>query len=269
LIDVKKVIYEKNKSLYRILPRFIINYIRHIIHEKELNNYILNDTNTKNVDFVNKAINYFNVSYTAINEDNIPKNGSYIVVGNHPLGGFDGLIIISLLHKYRKDLLVTSNDLLMNIPNLQEMFIPINTVGDKTTDLARRIEKAFQQENMILIFPAGLCSRRINGEIVDMPWKKTFVSKAKLYQRDILPIYFEGKNSNFFYNLSSFRKKIGIKFNIEMMYLVDELFKNRNQHFKLVIGKPISYRSLTNEKTDYEHAQEIKKIVYELKQDLY
>lgn len=269
LIDVKRVIYEKNKSLYRILPRFIINYIRHVIHEKELNNYILNDLNTKNIDFINKAIDYFKVTYTAINEDNIPKNGSYIVVGNHPLGGFDGLIITSLLHKHRKDLLVTSNDLLMNIPNLQEMFIPINTVGNNTTDLARRIENAFQQENLILIFPAGLCSRRINGEIVDLPWKKTFVSKAKLYQRDILPIYFEGRNSNFFYNLSNLRKKIGIKFNIEMMYLVDELFKNSGQHFKLVIGKPISYKSLTKEKTDYEHAQEIKKIVYELKQDLY
>ena len=236
LIDVEKVIYEKNKSLYRILPRFFINYIRRVIHEKELNNYLLNDPTTKGFDFAEKIIDYFNVTYSVANEENIPKTGNYIVVGNHPLGGFDGLIVTNLLHKHRNDILVTSNDLLMNIPNLHELFIPINTVGTNTTDLARRIEVAFKQENVILFFPAGLCSRRIKGEIVDLVWKKTFVTKAKAYQRDIIPIYFEGRNSNFFYNLSAIRKKLGIKLNIEMMYLVDELFKHKNKHFRLVVG---------------------------------
>ncbi|MFA7600058.1 MAG: 1-acyl-sn-glycerol-3-phosphate acyltransferase [Bacteroidales bacterium] len=269
LIDVEKVIYEKNKSLYRILPRFFINYIRRVIHEKELNNYLLNDPTTKGFDFAEKIIDYFNVTYSVANEENIPKTGSYIVVGNHPLGGFDGLIVTNLLHKHRNDILVTSNDLLMNIPNLHELFIPINTVGTNTTDLARRIEVAFKQENVILFFPAGLCSRRIKGEIVDLVWKKTFVTKAKAYQRDIIPIYFEGRNSNFFYNLSAIRKKLGIKLNIEMMYLVDELFKHKNKHFRLVVGKPISYKSLNPNKTDFELAQEIKKNVYALKQYLY
>lgn len=269
LIDVEKVMYEKNKSLYRILPRFFINYIRRVIHEKELNNYLLNDPTTKGFDFAEKIIDYFNVTYSVANEENIPKTGSYIVVGNHPLGGFDGLIVTNLLHKHRNDILVTSNDLLMNIPNLHELFIPINTVGTNTTDLARRIEVAFKQENVILFFPAGLCSRRIKGEIVDLVWKKTFVTKAKAYQRDIIPIYFEGRNSNFFYNLSAIRKKLGIKLNIEMMYLVDELFKHKNKHFRLVVGKPISYKSLNPNKTDFELAQEIKKNVYALKQYLY
>jgi len=269
LIDVEKVMYEKNKSLYRILPRFFINYIRRVIHEKELNNYLLNDPTTKGFDFAKKIIDYFNVTYSVANEENIPKTGNYIVVGNHPLGGFDGLIVTNLLHKHRNDILVTSNDLLMNIPNLHELFIPINTVGTNTTDLARRIEVAFKQENVILFFPAGLCSRRIKGEIVDLVWKKTFVTKAKAYQRDIIPIYFEGRNSNFFYNLSAIRKKLGIKLNIEMMYLVDELFKHKNKHFRLVVGKPISYKSLNPNKTDFELAQEIKKNVYALKQYLY
>ena len=269
LIDVEKVMYEKNKSLYRILPRFFINYIRRVIHEKELNNYLLNDPTTKGFDFAKKIIDYFNVTYSVANEENIPKTGNYIVVGNHPLGGFDGLIVTNLLHKHRNDILVTSNDLLMNIPNLHELFIPINTVGTNTTDLARRIEVAFKQENVILFFPAGLCSRRIKGEIVDLVWNKTFVTKAKAYQRDIIPIYFEGRNSNFFYNLSAIRKKLGIKLNIEMMYLVDELFKHKNKHFRLVVGKPISYKSLNPNKTDFELAQEIKKNVYALKQYLY
>ncbi len=268
-IDVNRVIYEKNKKLHNLLPKFFINYLRNIIHEDELNQNILKHQELKGIDFVNMAISYFNITYTAFNEENIPKNGSYIIVGNHPLGGFDGLIITSLLHKYRKDILLTSNDLLMNIPNLREMFIPINTTGTNTTELARNMEKAFQKENIILFFPAGLCSRRIKGEIVDLQWKKTFVSKAKFYKRDIIPFYFEGRNSNFFYNLSNLRKKIGIKTNIEMIYLVDELFKHRNKHFKIVIGEPISYTSLSNDKTDYEHANEIKKIVYNLKQNLY
>lgn len=269
LIDVNRIIYEKSKKLHQHLPKFFINYLRRIVHEDELNQNLLNRPDIKGADFANRAISYFNITYTAFNDENIPKKGKYIIVGNHPLGGFDGLIMMSLVDKIRKDILVTSNDLLMNIPNLREMFIPINTTGTNTTELARNIEAAFQQKNIILFFPAGLCSRRIKGEIVDLPWKKTFVSKAKAFQRDIIPFYFEGENSNFFYNLSNFRKKIGLKTNIEMIYLVDELFKHRNKHFKIVIGKPISYKTLTNEKSDYEHTNEIKKIVYGLKDSLH
>ncbi len=268
-LNVDQIIYNKNKTLHRFLPKFIIRYLRRILHEEEIN-VILNDVKGINgVDFANKIITDFNVSYTIENEENIPKGGNHIIVSNHPLGGFDGLILIDVFSKYKEKVKVTLNDLLLNIPNLVDLAVPINKTGKNSTQLARDLNKAFQEDNMIVFFPAGICSRKIKGKIVDLEWKKTFVSKAKEYKRDVLPIYFEGKNSRFFYNLANIRKKLGLKVNIEMLYLPDELFKHKNKKFKMIIGKPIPYQTFTNEKTDFEHANEIKKKVYQLKNNLY
>ena len=268
-LDIENIIYNKSKSLYTFLPKFIIRYLKYILHEKEINEILTKHQKVYGVDFANRIIEDFQVTYEIMHEERIPNEGKYIIASNHPLGGFDGLTLIHIFSKYKKNVKVTINDLLMNIPNLVDISVPINKTGKNTTKLAMALNKTFQEDNMIIFFPAGLCSRKIKGEIIDLEWKKTFIAKAKEYQRDIIPIYFEGKNSNFFYNLARFRKKIGIKANIEMLYLSDELFKQKNKHFKIVIGNPISYKSLTKEKNNWEHATEIKKIVYNLKQSLY
>ncbi len=268
-LDVEKIIYNKSKTLHRFLPGFILKYLRKILHENEINDILNNAIGINGVHFAEKNIHDFNITFTVIHEERIPVGGNHIIVSNHPLGGFDGLILAHVFSKYKEKVKVTMNDLLMNVPNLVNISVPINKTGKNTTRLAVALNETFQEDNMIIFFPAGLCSRKINGEIVDLEWKKTFVSKAKEYKRDIIPIYFDGKNSDFFYNLANFRKKIGLKVNIEMLYLTDELFHQKNKHFKIVIGKPISYQTFTKEKSDYEHANEIKKIVYTLKQDLY
>lgn len=268
-LDVENIIYKKSKSLHRFLPRFILNYLRKILHEDEINDIINNAIGINGVHFATKIINDFDVSFSIIHEENIPVGGNHIIVSNHPLGGFDGLILTHIFSKYKENVKVTMNDLLMNVPNLVDISVPINKTGKNTTQLAVAFNNTFKEDNMIIFFPAGLCSRKIKGEIVDLEWKKTFISKAKEYKRDILPIYFEGKNSNFFYNLANFRKKIGLKINIEMIYLPNELFNQKHKKFRVVIGKPISYQTFSKEKSDTEHANEIKKIVYNLKQDLY
>ncbi len=268
-LDVENIIYTKNKTLHRLMPKFILNYLRRILHEEDINIILEDSVGVNGVDFAKKIIEDFNVSYTVINEENIPINGNHIIVSNHPLGGFDGLILAHVFSKYKDKIKVTVNDLLMNVPNLVDIFVPINKTGKNTTSLAIALNNTFKEDNMIVFFPAGMCSRKTKKDIVDLEWKKTFVSKAKEYQRDVIPIYFEGKNSNFFYNLANFRKKIGLKANIEMICLPDELFKQKNKHFKIVIGKPIPYQTFTKEKNDYEHAKDIKKIVYNLKQHLY
>ncbi len=268
-IDVDKIIYNKNKTLYRLLPKFFIRYLNRILHTEEINTILNNVKGINGINFANKIITDFNVSYSIINEENIPKNSNHIIVSNHPLGGFDGLILIDVFSKYKEKVKVTLNDLLLNVPNLVDLAVPINKTGKNTTELARALNKAFEEDNMIVFFPAGICSRKIKGKIVDLEWKKTFVSKAKEYKRDILPIYFEGKNTNFFYNLANIRKRIKLKANIEMLYLPDELFKQKNKKFKIIIGETISYKTFTNEKTDYAYANEIKKKVYQLKSNLY
>jgi putative hemolysin len=263
-INVNNIIKSKSKKLYRILPRFIINYIRRVIHEDELNDILRRYQGLDGISFANELMKDHNVTFNLHNEDRIPVTGRLIVVSNHPLGGFDGLALISLMSRYRKDVKFPVNDFLMNIPNLRDIFIPINKVGRNSIQLARQFDEAFNSDNVILYFPAGICSRKINGVIQDIEWKKTFIEKAKKYQRDILPIHFSGQNSNFFYNLANLRKKLHIKVNLEMAYLADEFINQKNSSYHIHVGDLIHYESLTPDKTNLEWAQEIRKQVYTL-----
>ena len=263
-INIEQIIKEKSEKLHRILPRFVTNYIRKMIHEDEINE-ILNRYHGQNgIDFSNGIMTEFNVKFNVHNEEKIPSTGKLIIACNHPLGGFDGLALISLISRYRKDIKFPVNDFLMHIPNFQDIFIPINKVGSNSIETARLFDEVFCSDNVVLYFPAGICSRKIDGKIQDLEWKKTFVAKAKQYQRDILPVYFSGKNSNFFYNLSNLRKKLRIKANIEMAYLPNELFNQRNSSYNIYIGDLIRYQSLTPNKSDSEWAKEIRERVYSL-----
>jgi len=263
-VNIDDVIRGKSKKLHRLLPRFVINYIKHIVHQEEVNDILRRYHGKNGIDFANGIIKEFNVKFEIHNEEKIPRQNNLIIASNHPLGGFDGLALISVISQYHKNIKFPVNDLLMNVPNLRDVFIPINTIGSKSIELARQFEDVFASENVILYFPAGLCSRKINRKIQDLPWKKTFVSKAKEFKRDILPIYFDGKNSNFFYNLALLRKKIGIKANIEMFYLCDELFRQKNSTYSVYVGDLIPHFQLDKKKTDYQLAQEIRRKVYEL-----
>ena len=263
-VDIEQIIKAKSEKLHRMLPRFVINYIRRIIHEEEVNDILRRYHGQDGIRFACGLMEEFNVTFNIRHEEKIPAAGKLIIASNHPLGGFDGLALISLISRYRKDIKFPVNDFLMHVPNLQDIFIPINKTGSNSIETARQFDEIFSSDNVILYFPAGICSRRIDGKIQDLEWKKTFISKAKQYQRDILPVYFSGKNSNFFYNLANLRKKLGIKANIEMAYLADEFFKQRNSSYNVHVGDLIKYQSLTTEKSDFDWAQEIRKEVYEL-----
>jgi putative hemolysin len=264
-IDIEQIIKDKSEKLHRLLPRFVINYIRRIIHEDEINDILKQYHGVNGIDFANGIVEDFNVSFNVHNKEKIPTDEKLIIASNHPLGGFDGLALISLISRYMKDIKFPVNDFLMHIPNLQDIFIPINKVGNNSIELARQFDNAFHSDSVILYFPAGICSRRIDGKIQDLEWKKTFVTKAKQSQRNILPIYFSGKNSKFFYNLANLRKNLRIKANIEMAFLADELFKQKNSSYDIYIGDLIDYKSLTPNKSDFAWAQEIRKQVYDLR----
>ena len=266
-VNIDDVIRGKSEKLYRWLPRFVINYLKRIVHQDEVNDILRRYHGQNGIDFSNGIIAEFNVKFEVHNHEKIPQQNNLIIASNHPLGGFDGLALISLISRYHSRIKFPVNDLLMNVPNLQDIFVPINTIGSKSIQLARQFDEVFASDNVILYFPAGLCSRKINGKIQDLPWKKTFVSKAKEFKRDILPIYFDGKNSSFFYNLANIRKKLKIKANIEMLYLCDELFKQKNSTYNIYIGDLIPHTQLDNSKTDYQLAQDIREKVMGLKSE--
>lgn len=265
-IDIKDILHEKSPKLAKWIPGFIIKYLKKIGHENLINELIINHGHLQGFDFSEALIKHFNVTIETEGEDSLPKNGKYIFVSNHPLGGFDGHIIMLLIGKiygkFQYKFLV--NDILMNLTNLKDVFIPVNKHGRQGVELAKQIDAAYDSDVQMLTFPAGLVSRRIKGQIVDLPWQKSFVTKAKQYQRDIIPIHMSGRNTEFFYRLGLIRKMLGIKINIEMLYLIDETTKHKGEKFIVKFGEPIPWQTFDKSKRPAEWAKWVKEIVYKM-----
>jgi len=262
-LDLERVIAGKNPRLLKVLPRFILNYLKKVIHQDELNDIVRTNHDKYGVDFLDACLKGFCVKISYAGLENIPPDGRWIVAANHPLGGLDGMALMWLVGKVRKDIVFPVNDLLMHITNLKGLFIPVNKHGSNA-GYARAIDETFASDKAMLFFPAGLCSRKQKGDICDLEWKKSFITKARTHKRDVIPCHINGRNSNWFYNLSRFRTKLGIKANIEMLYLVDEMFRQRGKEIVITFGKPISYTTFDKSKTDVAWAQVLKNHVYSL-----
>jgi putative hemolysin len=213
---------------------------------------VLAATGLYGIDFVNHSLQVLNAKIELKGIENLPANGRCIFASNHPLGGLDGLLIIKAIHEHYGAGKAIVNDILMNVKNLEPVFLPVNKHGALSKEYARIMDEAYSSSIPIITFPAGLCSRKIKGKIVDLKWHRNFISKSVSYNRPIVPMHFSGQNSNFFYNLSNFRKKIGVKANIEMLYLVDEMVKQQGKVFRLTIGKAIEPEVF---KTKYSQAE--------------
>lgn len=263
-INVRKLFQDKNPKLAKLIPGFVYRYLERILHQEEINDFLRRHGEKMNLDFIEACMIEYNVTIEVRGEENLPKEGRYIFVSNHPLGGFDGLVIIKVLSKYFNNLKFLVNDILMSLSNLRGIWIPINKHGKLAVAAAKEMEKVFQSDTQLLTFPAGLVSRKIKGQIVDLIWQKSFVNKSRIYQRDVIPLHISGKNSKRFYRIGSIRKKLGIKANIEMLYLVDETYKHRNKHLVVTIGKPISWETFDKSKRPIEWAKWVKEQVYTL-----
>ncbi len=264
-IDVDAILAAKVGKKARYIPRFLVSYLKKIIHQDEVNAFLRANNDKRDLDFIAAFMDYFNNSFDVRGLENLPTGGRYTFVSNHPLGAQDGLGLAYILgQKYEGKMKLLVNDLLMNIPQISSFWVPINKTGKQARNFPQLVTNAFESDNHILMFPAGICSRKQNGIIRDLDWKKTFITKSVQTQRDIIPIHFEGQNSNFFYRLANINKMLGIKFNIAMLYLSDEMFKNKNKTFKVTIGKPIPWQTFDKSKSHTEWAQYVKELVYEL-----
>ena len=261
-IDIEKVISDKNPRLLKLLPKFLVRYLKRIIHQDELNKFIKFHGELMGLDFIREGLKYMKTNYEVKGLENLPEEGRFLFASNHPLGGLDGLIFIHEIGKIWPNLKFPVNDLLLNIKNLESIFLPINKHGKQDKQAVIQIEKSYASDDQILYFPAGLCSRKKKGKIKDLEWKKHFITKAVKHKRDIVPVHFTGRNSNFFYNLANLRSMMGIKSNIEMIYLANEMFKQKNKKIIVRFGKPISYRMFDNSLSPEEWALKVKKIVY-------
>lgn len=266
-INVKQVLAQKAPKLASCLPGFAVRYLERILHQDEINYILTHYHDSDGVDFMQDLLSYFDLTIIPQQEENIPEEGRFIFAANHPLGGMDGICLSAYLGKrFKGNIRYPVNDVLLNIPNLRSIFIPVNKYGKQKKEVTQLTDEAFSSDNQIVTFPAGLCSRRQQGVIRDLEWKKSFIQKAIKYKRDIIPVYFDGRNSNFFYRFAQVRKAMGIKFNIELFYLPDELFKAKHSTYKIYFGKPIPWQTFDSSKKPGEWAEYVKNIVYSLNQ---
>jgi len=249
-INVRKIMSSRSPRLYKWIPGFIIRYIERIVHQDEINDFIKTHHNSQNQQFCADVVKYLNITYEIKGLERIPKEGKCVLAMNHPLGGMDAIILIDALKNHRTDIKFIVNDLLLNLEPLKGIFVGVNKSGKTKGSSLKMVNELFASDNLVGIFPAGLVSRRTKGVIRDLEWKKTFVKQSKANNQTIIPVHITGGLSNFFYRLSNFRKFLGLKANIEMLYLSDELFKQRNQHIVFTVGEPISTEELNTFKND-------------------
>ena len=266
-IDIDSLLKSKMGSKARWIPRPLVSWLKHIIHQDEVNKYLWESRHLSGTEWLEECVRYLDMTLDIVGSENLPAKDDgklYTFVSNHPLGGEDGVALGAIIGRhYDGRFRYLVNDLLMNLPGLAPVCIPINKTGKQSRNFPAMVETGFKSDNHMLMFPAGICSRRKNGVIRDIEWKKTFVTKSVEYQRDIVPIHFGGQNSDFFYKLANFSDK-HLKFNLAMLFLVDEMYKNVHKTFRIAIGKPIPWQTFDKSKTTAQWAQWVKERVYEL-----
>lgn len=264
-IYIKPLFYEKNPKLARWIPSFVYSWLERLICQDEINEFIRLYGDRQGLDFADAVMEHLDIGFKVEGEENLPDPaGHYIFASNHPLGGPDGIILISFLGPKYFPLKFPVNDLLMNLKNLNNIFLPINKHGGQARQAAAAMEEAYASDDQIITFPAGMVSRKYKGVIRDPEWQKSFVVKAIKHQRDIIPIHVEGRNSNLFYNIFRFRQIFGIKLNFEMLLLPKETFRKKGADFTIRIGQRIPWQSLDKSKMPQEWAREIEELVYHL-----
>lgn len=268
-IDLDLLLRTKTPRYYPYIPRALVRWLERTVHQEEMNDFLARNAALRGIDFADAALRELKVVVNVLGQENLPApgQGRYIFVSNHPLGGLDGVALISLLsHRYQEGVKCAVNDMLMQVKPLEEFFLPVNKHGRQDQAAVKAINQAYAGPCQVLHFPAGICSRRQKGgQVADLEWKKSFVTKSIEYQRDVVPLYFHGQNSDFFYKFARARKRLGIKLNIEMVYLPDEMFRCRGKTFTVVVGEPIAWTAFTPEKSHQQHAADVRAAVYELK----
>ncbi len=263
-IDIKQLFYAKNKALARFIPGFVYRYISNELHLDFFNDFLKRNEHLKGIPFVDQVITEFNVTEHIYGLENIPENGRYIFASNHPFGGFDALVLMRNVYKHMGELRFLANDILMSIKNLESLFVPVNKHGSNSREMAENLNKLYDSDLQIMIFPSGYASRKIKGKVVDLEWKKHFIAKAVKHKRDVVPVFVAGQNSEHFYRVAKFRTALRLKWNLEMFYLPDELVKQKNANIYVYFGRPIPYQTFDNSKTHQEWANWVRAETYRL-----
>lgn len=265
-LDVEQILADKNPKIRRMLPGFVISYLKRIVHQDIINEILSNFGHLRGAAFNDAALGYLGIRYRAHGVENLPSGGRNIFVSNHPLGGLDGMVFMSELSKHFPAIKFPVNDILLYVENYSDIFLPVNKVGTFGREAAKLMEEAYASDYQLLNFPAGICSRKVKGVITDLKWQKSFIVKAIQHQRNIVPCYFAGRNSSFFYNLANIREFLGVKMNLEMLYLADEMYKQKGKDIDVYFGEVIPWQTFDKSKNPQEWADMVREKTYSLQQ---
>jgi len=267
LLNIDEIIRTKNPGLHKKLPRFVIRWFEKLICQDENNRLLSLYGHLPGVGFIDAVFKDLNVDVVCHGLENVDAKGKLVFVANHPLGGIDGLAVISMVSKHFGAVKGIVNELLLNIDCLRSVFCGVNVYGHNKPENVQDIDALYNSDENICIFPAGMVSRRIDGVVQDLTWKKNFVEKAYAKQIPIVPVFVDALNSNFFYSVANIRKRLGIKFNYELVLLPSEVFKYKGKPIHLYFGKPVTPDELAAFKTPVERTQHLRELTYKLKQN--
>ncbi len=239
MIDVQKEIEKKFPNINKknsFLKKSLFKVARKIVHEDSINRFLEQNSHLKGFEFVDAVLDYFDFDYTVSSNDiqNIPSSGKVVIIANHPLGGLDALCLLRLISQVRKDVRIVANDFLVGFESLNSLMIPIDNykLRQSKKDI-KQIYDALDNEEAVIIFPAGEVSRATSKGIKDPSWSKGFLNFAKNTNSPILPIFLNAKNSRTFYTMSVFNKTFST------LLLSHEMFKKKSKRINIKIGEII------------------------------
>ena len=261
-IDTAGIIKSRNPALYRLLPRFVLRWIKQVLHEDELNEFLNQHAHDTPGEFVDASLKRLGVRSKIISDD-FEYPARCIYVANHPLGGPDGLMLMQHLNQKGIGFKSLSNDLLNHLHPLRPWMIQVNSFGRQSRAFTEEVERAVGSDQSILIFPSGFVSRPHEGGIRDLPWKKTFIQLSKRLKMDVVPVSIGGISSNRFLRLARWRKRLGIKANVEMFLLADEMFRLKNKEITIFFHQPIPWQRFNDGQHPLVWARHIEQSIYE------
>ncbi|MDR0954648.1 MAG: 1-acyl-sn-glycerol-3-phosphate acyltransferase [Rikenellaceae bacterium] len=266
-IDIEQIIRDRSPKGAKWIPRPLFGWLKRLIRQREINDVLRKYGHREGTAFIEAVLDEWGYHPQVHLAAPIDPEKKYIFASNHPLGGIDGLILAAEIERRFGPVKIMVNDLLMHLAPVRSLFVPVNKYGKQSADYARELDKMYRSADQVLLFPAGLCSRKISAQVQDIGWKKNVITKAVQYQRDIIPIFFDAQNSKAFYRTASLRQAIGLKFNLELVLLPGEMFRQPNKNMSIYFGRPIPFQTFTREKRPEEWAAWLREQAYTLKQN--
>lgn len=261
-IDIGKVLREKNPTMARWVPRFLVRWVEGLICARRLNEILDLYEKRDPIGFIDGALDYIGVRYELYGTENIPAEGRLLFAANHPLGGVDGMILATAIDPIRGGVKLIVNDILLTLEPLRPIFVGVNKHGGQGANFSKMMDDLYQSEAPIINFPAGFCSRLDqNGLITDISWRKSFVKRCVESNRVVIPTFVEARNSKFFYRIEKWRKALGIKANIGMALLPRQVFYQKGKVVKIYFSAPVE---LDTSKTTQQWCDIIRERVYEM-----